>query len=186
MTTYIALLRGINVGGNNKVKMVELKEMLVERGFENPKTLLQSGNVVFQSSTESREELEDRLEEATKEKFEIAPAYYIRTLKEWDDVIAANPFEQMAKDDPSHLMVAFLRDPPDAEELAKVASAIQGPEKLEAGTEHIYITYPDDIGHSKVDRTPGWKNLFGKSTARNWNTVLKLAELAKQVCGSRQ
>ncbi|RYG44888.1 DUF1697 domain-containing protein [bacterium] len=181
MTTYVALLRGINVGGHNKIKMADLKEMFVQLGFQHPQTLLQSGNVVFQSPSKSRAELETSLAKATKERFGIAPAYLVRTSAEIDAAISANPFPQMAQSDPSHLLVAFLPEPPDREAVAKVAFAIQGPEKLEAGDEHLYIAYPGDVGHSKVDRTPGWKALFGRSTARNWNTLLKLSDLGRSL-----
>ncbi|CAN5543675.1 DUF1697 domain-containing protein [soil metagenome] len=181
MTTYIALLRGINVGGNHMVKMAELKAMLAELGYAEAKTLLQSGNVVFRGEERKREELEKLLEDATDKRFGFRPAYLVRTLGEWEKMLSGNPFTDQEKKDPSHLLVAFTKTPPDKHEVKAVQDAIQGPERIQAGSEHLYLIYPDGIGTSKVDRTPGWKKLHKDATARNWNTLQKLAMMAREL-----
>jgi uncharacterized protein (DUF1697 family) len=178
--TYIALLRGVNVGGKHKAPMAELRAMLEELGFEDPKTLLQSGNAVFRSD-KSGPALESLLEREFAHRFGFSVDFFVRTAAELDKVIAANPFSAEAKSDPSHLLVVFLKDQVQAADVKAVQAAIQGPERIEAHGRDLYIVYPEGIGASKVDRTPGWKNLAGAGTARNWNTVLKLGDLSSTV-----
>ncbi|MGV3616777.1 MAG: DUF1697 domain-containing protein [Fimbriimonas sp.] len=180
MTTYVALLRGINVGGNKKIKMAELREQLTDLGLQNVRTLLQSGNVVFRSEETSREELQKWLTEETEKRLGVRSDYYVRTAEEWAAVIDGNPFPQEAKDDPSHLLVVVTAAPPVEKEVDAVQAAITGPEVIKVGTEHLYIIFPEGIGRSKVDRTPGYNKLWGNGTSRNWNTVLKIAAMARE------
>jgi uncharacterized protein (DUF1697 family) len=179
MTTYVALLRGINVGGNKKIKMAELREQLTDLGLRDVKTLLQSGNVVFRSPEASREKLQALLSDETEKRLGVRCDYYVRDAKEWDAIIAGNPFPEIAKDDPSHLLVVVSATDPVAEEVEAVQAAIKGPEVIGIGPECLYITFPDGIGTSRIDRTPGYNKLWGKGTSRNWNTVLKIADLLK-------
>lgn len=183
MRTHIALLRGINVGGNKKVPMAELKAMFVERGFEDAVTLLQSGNVVFSSKGKSREALEKLLQGETEAKVGVKCDYFVRTIEEWEKIIDANPFAEEAESDPSHLLVTVQRGEVDLDELSAFQAAITGPEIFKPGKECTYAIYPDGIGNSKVDRVPGYRKLSAKGTARNWNTVLKLAALARKEDG---
>lgn len=178
METYIALLRGINVGGKNMVKMAELKAMLSELGFEDVQILLQSGNVVFRAKKSSREALEKRLREESEKRLGCKAEYFVRTREEWSDLIEKNPFPEMAKEDPSHLLAVLLKSAPSSHEVAEMQKRIKGPEQIRAGSEHFYITYPEGIGTSTVVKTPGWNKMVGVGTGRNWNTVLKLAEMA--------
>lgn len=179
MTTYTALLRGINVGGNKKIKMAELREQLTDLGLQEVKTLLQSGNVVFRSEETSREKLEKQLSDETEKRLGVRCDYYVRNAKEWDAIIKANPFDEMGKDDPSHLLVVVTAAEPVAKDVEAVQAAIKGPELIAIGPECLYITFPDGIGTSKIDRTPGYNKLQAKGTGRNWNTVLKIADLMK-------
>ncbi len=176
--TYAAFLRGINVGGNKKVAMAELRQMFADIGFGEVKTLLQSGNVVFESSEEA-EVLEAKLCEETEKQLNVKCDYFVRSSQQLEEAVAANPFTREAKDDPSHLIVVFLRESPDAGTVQSVAAAIQGPDKMKAFGRQIYVVYPDGIGPSTVGRTPGWNKLVGVGTARNWNTLLKVAELVR-------
>src|SRR5476651_1655499 len=97
MTTHVALLRGINVGGNRKVSMADLKGFLGELGFENPRTLLQSGNAVFGSSTRSGAALEGFLESQAAKRLGLETLFLVRTAAEWAEIIARNPFPAEAK-----------------------------------------------------------------------------------------
>jgi uncharacterized protein (DUF1697 family) len=179
MTTYVALLRGINVGGNKKIKMAELREQLTDLGLQNVQTLLQSGNVVFQSEETPRERLQTLLTEETERRLGVRSDYFVRTAEEWEAIIAANPFPQEAVDDPSHLLVVVAGAPPVAKDVESVQAAITGPEVIKIGTEHLYIIFPEGIGRSKIDRTPGYNKLVVSGTARNWNTVMKIAALTR-------
>jgi len=176
MPVRIALLRGINVGGHAKIAMADLRAMVLGLGLAEPQTLLQSGNLVFQSD-EATGALERKLEAATTKRFGFEVAYFLRDAAEWTDVIAANPFLGEAAADPSHLLVQFLRAAPDAAAVAALQAAIRGPEIVRAHGRHAYITYPDGIGRSRLTG-PMIEAKLGPATGRNWNTVLKLAALA--------
>jgi len=177
MPARIALLRGINVGGHAKIAMAELKALALGLGLDEPQTLLQSGNLVVRSS-EAPDVLEPRLEAATALRFGFAVTYFVRDPGQWTELIAANPFPDEAKADPSHLLVYFLRTVPDAAAVAALQAAIRGPEIVRAHGRHAYIIYPDGIGRSRLTN-PMIEGKLGPATGRNWNSILKLAELAE-------
>lgn len=176
MTTYIGLLRGINVGGNKMVAMAELREMVAALGFSDVKTLLQSGNVVFRGPAKAPAKLEVQLEAALEKRFGMNVEFHVRTADEWRAVVAANPFQAEAKADPSHLLVTCFKAPIDPAAVKAVRTAIPGGETLHADGRHLYMVFPDGIGRSKAPVIVG-KALGAHCTARNWNTVLKLAAL---------
>jgi uncharacterized protein (DUF1697 family) len=142
LTTHIALLRAVNVGGSGKVAMADLRALAADLGFEAPQSLLQSGNLVFRSEP-SGAALEAVLERETKVRLGLATDYIVRTAAEWERIVAANPFAPMARDDPSHLVVMPLKSPPDAAGLEAVRAWIPGRETIEAAGRELYITYPD-------------------------------------------
>ena len=178
MSLHIALLRGINVGGHAMLAMADLRELLTALGFRDVRTLLQSGNVVFSGGTRGGTALEDRLEKETVKRLGLRPAYFLRSLDEWADVIARNPFSNEAKRDPGRLVVMFLKSAPSAAAVEALRADATGPEVIRAGARHLYITYPDGMGRSKLNGAVIEKKLATAGTARNWNTVLKLAALA--------
>ena len=177
MRTHIALLKGINVGGKNLVKMVDLKSLFLELGFEDPETLLQSGNVAFRSDQGLEAQHEMALGEGFAKRFGFHVDFVIRNAAHWQTLIASNPFTEEALVDPSHLLIHFFRQPPEEAAIRALKAAIQGPERLHAIVRDVFVVYPDGIGTSTVTRTPGWNKLMGGSTARNWNTILKLNAL---------
>lgn len=179
----VALLRGINVGGNNRIGMADLRAMVEAIGLAEPKTLLQSGNLVFADPRQRQpSELETLLEAETKKAFGLAIDFMVRTPDEWAAIVTANPFPAMARDDPSHLVVTFLKGAaPDRAQIEALNAAIVGPEKAEAIGRELFITYPDGIGTSKLSNALVEKTLRKqRGTARNWNTVLKIAALLDQ------
>jgi uncharacterized protein (DUF1697 family) len=177
VTTHIALLRAVNVGGRGKVAMTDLRAMLEELGFEAPQSLLQSGNLVFASETTGAA-LEAVLEQEAKARLGLATDFIVRTANEWRRIVAANPFAAMAKEDPSHLVVMPLKSPPDAAGLKGLRAWIPGREAIEASGRELYISYPDGIGTSKLTGAVIERRVGARGTARNWNTVTKLAALA--------
>lgn len=174
---HIALVRGINVGGNNMVKMADLKAILTDLGFNEPRTLLQSGNMVFGSMGLSALELEEKIEAAAKKQLGLTALFYVRTAQEWADLIAGNPFPNEAAEYPGRLLVHFFKESPSPEGVEAVASAIRGPERIAAEGRHLYVVYPEGIGVSTIGKTPGWNKLISTGSGRNWNTILKLAAL---------
>jgi uncharacterized protein (DUF1697 family) len=179
VSLHIALLRGINVGGHAKLPMADLRELLTALGFREARTLLQSGNVVFSGGARGGTALETQLEKETLKRLGLRTAFIVRSPGEWADVIARNPFPDEAKRDPGHLIVMFLKTAAAPSAVEALRAAVRGPEVIRAGGHHLYITYPDGQGRSKLTGTLIEKKLGTAGTARNWNTVLKLAALAE-------
>lgn len=178
MPTYITLLRAINLGAHNRMAMSDLRAMLGRLGLGDPQTLLLSGNAVFKSTTSSSAKLERQLEAASTRHLGVTTDYFVRSAKEWQGIITANPFPKQAKSDPGHLLMMCLRDAPTAAAVNALRGAIKGREVVEAGGRHAYFHYPDGVGRSKLTTAVIEKQLGTRGTARNWNTVLKLGELS--------
>jgi len=167
MPSYIALLRAVNVGGTGKLPMADLKALCEEAGFTKVKTYIASGNVVFRSS---------KTEAQVKKLLEGKLAAYagkpvgvlIRTPAEMAAVVADNPFVNAA---PNRTLAIFLDDPPPANALGLAKN--QTVEQMQLGQREIYIHYGDGMGNSRLI-VPAAKT----GTARNLNTIAKLAELA--------
>lgn len=176
MPVIISMLRGINLGPNNRIRMEALREVYTAEGMQSVQTFIQSGNVVFKTAARDMGRLSGRLEKAFEARFGFRSATILRTLPELEHVISDNPFAGRDGIEPSKLLVVFLRA-----ELAKDSrNAIQGvscgPEEVHVHEREIFIYFPEGMGRSRlfgsVDRTLG-----GPATARNWNTVTKLAEI---------
>jgi uncharacterized protein (DUF1697 family) len=178
MTTYIGVLRAINLGSHNKIAMRDLRAMLEKIGLEDPKTLILSGNIVFKSASGSVEQVERLLETASTRHLGVTTDYFVRTAKEWQAIVDANPFPKQAKDDPARLVMMCLRDAPSPAQVKALQAAIKGPEMVKASGRQAYIVYPDGQGRSRLTIQVIEKHLATRGTARNWNTVLKLGELA--------
>jgi uncharacterized protein (DUF1697 family) len=176
MTAYVALLRAINVGGANAVAMAELRAMCGELGLGDARTVLQSGNVVFRTAI-ARAELEPLLEREAANRFGTTIEFVVRSADEWSALIAANPFTREAADDPAHVVVMCCKRAPEAAALAALTGAIAGREDVRAAGADVYITYPDGIGDSKLTNAVIQRKLGTSGTARNWNTVRKIAAL---------
>jgi uncharacterized protein (DUF1697 family) len=183
MQTYIALLRAINVGGNSKIAMADLKAMLADLGVDNPQTVLQTGNLVFQTATSTCDKLEDKFEKALAERFELTTDVFVRTAEEWRHAIAANPFAKEAANDPSHLLIMPLKKAPTKPMVQELQTAIHGREFVAAVGRELFIVYPDGIGRSKLTNKLIETRLATRGTGRNWNTALKLEQLANSVSG---
>jgi len=178
MTTYVALLRGINVGGHKPVAMADLRDLLARLGFVDARSVLQSGNLVFRGGARTGGHLERMLETEAAERLGLQTDFFVRTATEWKAVVSRNPFHKEAERDPAHLVVMFLKEPPKVKDVAALRAAITGPEVVRAAGRHAYIVYPNGIGRSRLTHALSERTLGTRGTGRNWNTVLKLAELA--------
>jgi uncharacterized protein (DUF1697 family) len=178
LAIYVGLLRAVNLGPHNKVPMAGLREVVTGLGLEDAQTLLQSGNVVFRCSGRTPAQLEQSLEAAVAKRLGVETEFFVRSAKEWQAVIAENPFPKEAKEDPGHLLAVLLKDAPDAKAIAALQNAITGREVVRAKGRTAYIVYPDGIGRSKLTSALIEKKLGTRGTGRNWNTVLKLGALA--------
>jgi uncharacterized protein (DUF1697 family) len=179
LSSRIALLRAINLGGLNKVGMADLRELMTSLGLADVTTLLQSGNAVFRSDKDASS-LEPLLERAAEKTFGSRIEFFVRTAAEWKAMIAANPFPSEAKVDPGHLLAVTLKSAPTAAKVTALQQAIKGREVVRAKGRCAYIVYPDGVGRSKLTSALIEKTLGTRGTARNWNTVLKLAALAER------
>lgn len=154
--------------------MTSLRSLLEELGFRGARSLLQSGNLVFQAAGRTPAGLERLLEETTDQRLGVTTEYFVRTSDEWSRIVAANPFRREAKEDPGHLLVVCLKQAPAAADVKSLQAAIRGPEIVRAEDRQAYIVYPDGVGRSKLTAALIERKLGTRGTARNWNTVLKL------------
>jgi len=177
MSSHVALLRGINVGGTKKIAMSALLGLLGELGFDDGKSLLQSGNLVFRAAGKKAAELERLLETEALKRLGLETDFMVRTGEEWAKIITSNPFSEEAKTDPSHLVVVFFKEAPSKAAGEALRKAITGPELIRFDGRQAYVTYPDGIGRSRLTNTVIEKKLETRGTARNWNTVVKIGAL---------
>lgn len=167
MPVYIALLRAINVGGTGALPMAELKAICQNLGFMDVATYIQSGNVVFRSDG-AETTVQTRLEAALAERMGTVPGVLLRSAGEMQAVVAGSPYPDVQ---PSQLLVTFLPEPPAADALDRLVAP--GGEQVAIVGREIYVHYPAGIGRSKL-KLPA----LTAGTARNLNTVRKLAEMA--------
>lgn len=179
MAVYVALLKGINVGGHRRVAMSDLRDLVARLGFADVRSLLQSGNLLFRGPPGATGRLEQLLEVETHKRLGLRTEFFVRTEKEWRTVLAHNPFSREALRDPGHLIVMFLKDAPGAKAAQALQAAITGREIARTRDRHAYIVYPDGAGRSRLTHTLIEKTLGTRGTGRNWNTVRKLAVLTE-------
>jgi uncharacterized protein (DUF1697 family) len=174
VTVHIALLRGVNLGPRRRVSMADLKQMVSDLGFEDVRTVLQSGNVVFRTAKDSGAALEDLLETEFAKRLGLRTDFFVRSADQLEKVIVRNPLPTEAQRDPSHLLVMFCK-----KALGK-SLRISGADRevVEPAGREIFVYYPSGIGRSRL-------KIDAVATGRNWNTVLKLAALADELHGGR-
>lgn len=176
MSTQAALLRAVNVGGTGSVAMADLRAAAEKAGLKNARTLLASGNLIF-AGAKAPAATENLLEAAVAKTFGLTTDIFVRTASEIAAVVAANPFPKEAKNDPGRLVVVFMREAPSVAAFKALQAAIKGPETVRGDGRHAYIVYPDGQGRSKLTAAVIARHLGTPGTARNWNTVLKLAAI---------
>lgn len=166
----VGLLRGINVGGNRIIKMATLRDLCERAGFRSVATLLQSGNVVFRLGQDQLPFAAARLEEEIERDAGFRPRVMVRTLPELEQVVLANPFEGRADVEAAKLLVFFLDSAPND------SPVVAGPETMVVNGREAYVYFPQGVGQSKLVPERALKT---DCTGRNWNTVLRLLQLAK-------
>ena len=174
MTTYIALLRGINVGGHRKILMADLRAVFIAAGGDNVTTYIQSGNVVFGHSARSPKKLVAELEQMIESATGFAVPVILRTTTEWASVITDNPYPHA---EPTSLHVAFLAAAPDPGAAERIDRANFAPEDFIVQGREIYLHLPNGMGRAKLPSRMG--PLMAPATVRNWRTVEKLFDLAE-------
>lgn len=175
MTHRIILFRGMNTGGV-RAPVGEQRAMAQAMGLKNPRTLQASGNLVVESAL-ATDRLEADIEAAMERTFGLKVAAMVRTPEQWSRLIAANPFPDQAAAHPAKVVAMVMKDGIKAGALAGCRALAAGGEAVEAVDDVLYFWFPNGQGESAIFKkaTP---RLLGMGTGRNWNTVLKLGEMA--------
>lgn len=175
MSIWIALLRGINVGGRNRLPMKALAQLFEEAGCGQVKTYIQSGNVVFTADAESVNQVGDDIAAAIERDHGFRPSIFLLNAEMLQKAIAANPYPE-AVEEPKSLHLSFLEEVPSPEGVSRASELISGSERFSVIDRCLYLHAPDGIGRSKfagsVDRA-----LKVSATGRNWRSITKIAEI---------
>jgi uncharacterized protein (DUF1697 family) len=178
MTKFVSILRGINVSGQKKIIMTDLKKLYENIGFSNVQTYIQSGNVVFESN--DRSSTQDKaifIKDAIFDKYKFEVPTFVYTGTEMSQIRNNNPFINIANVDLTKLYVTFLAATPDATNLEKLEVVDRGDEQFIIKESNIYGYYPNGYGRAKLNNTFIENKLKVEATSRNWKTVNRLVEL---------
>ena len=174
--TYVALLRGINLGARNKIAMTRLRELFEAAGAEDVSTYVQSGNVVFRSTAPAGE-LEERIAARIKQDLELDVTVLVRSRKQIAKTVSGNPFATRNAD-PKALHVTFLAAKPPAARVRVLGPSPSPPDDFRVVGRDVYLSCPNGYGRSKLSNAYFEKGLGVAATTRNWRTVTTLAEMA--------
>jgi uncharacterized protein (DUF1697 family) len=169
-------LRAVNLPGGSLL-MADFRRALAAAGFDGAKTVAAAGNAVI-TAPKADAALERAIEAAMQATLGATSEVFCRSGRELAAIASANPFDAFARDDPGHLMVVFLRRSPSAGDVAALQARIKGREQVAAGPGCLFATYPDGAGRSKLTAAMIERALTDRGTARNWNTLTRMAELA--------
>lgn len=179
MTTYISILRGINVGGQKKIQMSDLKSLYEGLNLRDVITYIQSGNAIFKSDQETLiPELVKRIESAISGKYNFVVPVIIRTIDEIKKTLSVNPFFREKGIDIEKLHVTFLETKPQAINVDNISKFDFSPDKFKIIDREVYLYCPNGYGISKLSNNFFENKLKMKVTTRNWKTINKLIELA--------
>ena len=173
---FAAFLRGVNVGGNKKIDMATLRHVLEDAGMTRVATVLQSGNAVFDYDGPESAALATRVEAAIEAGFGFSPTVLLRSLRELERAIAADPLGEVATDPARHLL-GFLREPPTKASILAAESESTGDDLVRVVGSHLYMWCPHGISRSPLFKVNFDRVLGTPVTMRNRNTVAKVADL---------
>lgn len=176
--TFVALLRGINVGGKHILPMADLTSMFAKSGALGIRTYIQSGNVVFEASPNDASAIAISVTKSIGKKFKFEPTIVLRSAGEMADVVANNPFLSDGSESAA-LYVGFLAKAPGKADIAKIDPARSPNDRLVVRGREIFVHYPGGVANSKFTNAYIDSTLATTSTFRNWRTVMKLVEMTK-------
>lgn len=177
MNTYISMLRGINVSGQKQVRMADLKNLYESMGFENVRTYVQSGNVIFESAEKDEAKLSKQIEAKIEETFGFSVPVLVRTAQDFKRIVENHPF---TKEDPARVLVTFLHERPARSKLDDLSSYEDKVDQFAIGEQEIFLFCPGGYGKTKLSNTFFEKKLGVAATTRNWKTVNMLYEMASE------
>lgn len=181
MSTIISILRGINVGGKNKIPMVELKALYEKAGFKNVTTYIQSGNVVFTTRKEKIEDIPGKIQQFIFKKYGFQVPVIICTVDEMQSVIDTNPMLKDKSKDMEKLHVTFLSVLAQKEHLDKIKTYQYLPDEYTIVDKEVFIYCPNGYGNTKLSNTFFENKLKVTATTRNWRTVNELLRIGKEL-----
>lgn len=180
MTKYIAILRGINVGGRRKILMADLRKLLATLDFSAIQTYIQSGNVIFETPAEQDHlKLAADIEQLIVDNYDFAVPVIVRSLDEWQQAVATNPFYQENETDIEHLHLTFLKKLPEGRKLNKINTYDYAPDQFNIIGKDAFVYCSGRYSASKLTNKFFESKLKVTTTTRNWKTVLKLLELSQ-------
>jgi len=180
MPTYISLLRGINVSGQKKIRMADLRQLYEELDFDNVRSYIQSGNVLFDSAETNGEKLAGKIELKIREAYGFDVVVFVRAAENFRKLIAGNPFVQERNEDQTKLHVTFLKIMPTLSAISALNIPDAGNDEFEPGESEIYFFCPDGYGRTKYSNSFVERKLKTPATTRNWKTVNKLYKMASE------
>ena len=175
------MLRGVNLGPHNRIKMDDLRALNESLKLENPRSYVQSGNVIFRTKEKNGPQLAKKIQDAIQKKFGCCPEVILRTPDEMRKAIAANPFPERTKVEPAKVLVTFLAAQPPREAEANLEKLKRFPEELHLNGRELYIYFPNGAGRSKLPWSAVDRLLKVTGTARNWNSVQAMLEIAEEM-----
>lgn len=176
LNQYVALLRGINVSGKNKVPMKELKPLCETLGWENIRTHLQTGNVIFSTSNPGAS-LEVDLEQAVEAHFGFSIPVIVREAKTFEGYLMNAPFPEQRSTEPSWVLLYTTKLPISPEALQMLESRASLGEEIVVAHDSLWIYFPEGVGESKLSPSVIDRAVGSMATGRNWNTVVKIQEV---------
>ncbi len=178
MQTYISVLRGINVGGNT-IRMDELRSLFLDLQFENIRSYIQSGNIIFQSTAEDEKILTQQISDAIRKKFGVDIAVMVFSVESLKNILRNNPFVRDTSKESSFLHVTFLASSPDLSKEGYIRQKAGEGEAIHFSDEAVYLYCPNGYGRTKLHNNFLENQLKVKATTRNWKTANELLRLAE-------
>jgi uncharacterized protein (DUF1697 family) len=184
MVTFIALLRGINVSGRNKIPMADLRSLCAELGWEEVQSYIQSGNLLFKAG-DTADMLESALEQAIEQQFGLSIPVIVRPAADWPAYVSDNPYPGASEREPNRVMLALSKSVPKPDAVARLADCTVNGERVTQAGDALWLHYPEGSGRTKLSPAVLDRLVGSPVTMRNWRTVLKLNELAQSYFGEK-
>jgi uncharacterized protein (DUF1697 family) len=181
MQVLISMLRGINLGPHNRIKMDALRAVYESLKFQTPRTYVQSGNVVFGTKEKNSPQLAKKIQAAIQKKCNCSPEVILRTTQEMRAAVGASPFAARSQLEPGKILVTFLAADPPPEAHEKLAGLKSYPEELHLKGRELYIYFPNGVGKTRLPWSSVERLLKVNGTARNWNSVTNLLKMAEEM-----
>lgn len=174
--TYLALLRGINVGGHNRIPMAELRSLCTEIGWDDVQSYIQSGNLLF-ASANSPARLENQLEEAIEQRFDLQIPVIVRSSKDWHEYAGTNPFPNASAETPNLVALALSKCTPNPDAAERLQERAADGERVALAGNALWIHFAAGTARSKLSPAVLDRLVGSTVTARNWRTVCKLRDM---------